>query len=351
MVDGRKRLQWDFDINLGFDHAASAEFSRIRNTYHPVEKTFRHATKDESYRDIIRRATEVDRNIEKELGKSYDPGKSFFDKLSYRTHRFFSGLFDSYSDEVFSMLMEKAPYRKGAAMNTVCENAVECFEDSPEVYIDIIEEEYTDCRNVSHIALGIKNEADTRSLEVLQEPETKKLIDRYRDQTTPSVLDVRLISLEPERSFENIGKIIDLNNEIIDRNYRPDPMLESVPRMTNKVFELEFDSIHKFIENTSSMQKFTGSLDRFLSEEDGKRAEDAVENAARLTKEDLDPYEKRSIEMASVALPYHMDKVTEMMHNKYKDSTRYSKKNKLSEMDWRETVEKIVNESDHPRAF
>lgn len=341
MTDKAKHIDWGvFDVNQGLDHAAASEIVYVINNYRPVEKTFAYAAKNREYRDILRRAGEVDRDIEKEIGKSYNPEKSILDKIRYKTHRFVSGLFDSYTDDVFSMLMKKRPYKKGAVMNTVCESAVESFDENPEIYRDMIEDQYVDSKKVSHIALGIDEETDKKTLELLKEPETKKLMDDYKKYTTPSVLDVRLLSIEPERSFERLEQIEVINKEIVEEGYNMDPMLKSVPMMTYKAFELEIDEIQNFVKNTSSMDKFVRNLDKFLLESDEKRADLAIESATKLISEDLDTYDKKSIKMASTALPYDMDKVTEMMYDKYKNPTKYSKKEELSEMDWRGTVEK-----------
>ncbi len=330
------------NYGMGMDHGVASNISSLLSTYKPMRKTFYYALDEKSYKDILKRATEIDSSMEREL-KTTDPFGL------RRAYAFLSGLFKRYEDRTFAMILGERPYEKGALANTVCECGLKNFDDRPEDFRDLINEEYGEERKASHITVGMKKGVDEKTIEVLEEPEVKKLLDDYKKYTPASVLDVRLFSVDPEQSHENIENINKLNQEMKDGNYIVDPMTEAAPDVIKIFFELELEDTDNLLRNMDSMNKYMGKVERFVQEETGERAEEANKNTAKLLSEELDYCDRKFITRASSALPEHIDKVSEEIHRAYRLPTPYSGRDELHEMDWRDVVETVGEEVYHPR--
>ncbi len=326
------RDEMPFLENSGLDQGFGSNIANISH-YEPVKKSLKKALseEDKDYKDIIKRSSEVDRRISNEHSSVYDPLNSYIDKIKYKISNI-RRYFDSYSDELFSMLMEKLPYKKGAAASRICDRALEDFD--PSSWNEMINEEYEDSEKVAELSLGVEGAEDC--LQVFKEPEAKKLL-KDSNNTLDSVLSTRIISYDPD-ILEKYEMLEELSDEIYNK-YKIDPTVYSTKRLLHKGVEREDTDLSNLLENLNDMNKIPPELNFYIHEaSNDKRKEYALTNTFELLNEDFSSDEKSMIERTIVAFPHVINVSPKIIHERYNRRTVDSPPGTINKGDYMELV-------------
>lgn len=322
--------------NLSLDYPQIYDLQSIADAYEPVKKSFQKAAEEDGYRDILGRSAEVEKAVRKEHGSVCDPHNNYLDRIKYKI-RSIKDYFGPYSDELFSMLMKKLPYKKGAAANKVCKRALEDFEIN--TWNNMINEEYEDERKIADLSIGVQG-TDEKDLKIYEEPEAKKLLSNCNN-TMDSVLITRILSHYPD-AIENFERFWGLSDVVYNKE-NIDPMLDSVTDLFYMATKNDDTDLERFSENVNGMNKVFRGLEHYRKNDEvkKKRKKYALRNMFDLCNENLDPKERDLIENTITAFPDVINVSPKIIHERYNRKTVDSPPGSINKGDYMDLVEEL----------